>query len=492
MVHHSHPAEPANLHSLEMPRRLLLLAVAALGASKAMSAPTTVGVGVQTGERGRECVLGGAVATATYRDDVATDGWGKLRVESHGGHSLEQAFAAGCAQGVVMQPRMDQYWFNYRVNEYGAENPEACDLLKHFVQVQLDYSRSVVNGTVPPPAGASPAFLESLAHVMAQFDGLVQGYALSAATTQSPMSELDVYMLNAVGDLEDLNGICSGTVELGVDALQALGWPKQEWDGMLRKNIPVKLRETDCSGLIRVAPDGSDLFFAQATWRGYYAMLRTYTVFTLPYTPAEIMSFSASPGFLMSKDDFAVTGGAAAGLMIMETTNSVFNRTLFSDNLTPFSILTWQRSAMAMQWATSGEQYTQIMATNQSGTYNNQWDVVDTKLFKPGGALEDNLLWTIELVPGLSQAQDTTDVLRKQGYFPSYNIPFFQSIYDISGYPARVAKYGDDYSYTKCPRARIFARNATVVTGRAEMHALMRYNNFQHDPLSHDDPILGA
>lgn len=55
-----------------------------------------------------------------------------------------------------------------------------------------------------------------------------------------------------------------------------------------------------------------------------------------------------------------------------------------------------------------------------------------------------------------------------------------------------VAKYGPSYSYEGAYRHVIFARNATMVHDGADMEALMRYNNFQHDPLSHDDPVLGS
>lgn len=41
--------------------------------------------------------------------------------------------------------------------------------------------------------------------------------------------------------------------------------------------------------------------------------------------------------------------------------------------------------------------------------------VLDYKLFKPGRPLRDNLLWVLEQLPGVTQAADVTDVLRKQG-----------------------------------------------------------------------------
>lgn len=44
--------------------------------------------------------------------------------------------------------------------------------------------------------------------------------------------------------------------------------------------------------------------------------------------------------------------------------------------------------------------------------------------------------------------------------------------------------HGNDYSYTKCPRARIFARDVPHVQDESSFRAMLRYNDFKHDPLS--------
>lgn len=86
-----------------------------------------------------------------------------------------------------------------------------------------------------------------------------------------------------------------------------------------------------------------------------------------------------------------------------------------------------------------------------------------------------------------------------QGYWASYNIPYYPFIFNISGYPAMEKQYGSSFSwnevcglfflpYKQCPRAQIFRRNATDVTNLQSMKSLMRYNNYEHDPLSENDP----
>ena len=63
-----------------------------------------------------------------------------------------------------------------------------------------------------------------------------------------------------------------------------------------------------------------------------------------------------------------------------------------------------------------------------------------------------------------------------EGYFPSYNVPFFEKIYNMSGYPDMVAKHGVDMSYQLAPRAKIFRRDNGKVVDMDSMKKIMRYN----------------
>jgi len=45
-----------------------------------------------------------------------------------------------------------------------------------------------------------------------------------------------------------------------------------------------------------------------------------------------------------------------------------------------------------------------------------------------------------------------------------------------------VDQYGTYFSYAECPRARIFARDAPAVANASDMGAILRYNDFKHDP----------
>jgi len=62
------------------------------------------------------------------------------------------------------------------------------------------------------------------------------------------------------------------------------------------------------------------------------------------------------------------------------------------------------------------------------------------------------------------------------GYWPSYNIPFYPVIFNMSGYPHMVDNFGSLLSYELSSRAKIFRRDQGNVVDMTSMQALMRYN----------------
>lgn len=198
-------------------------------------------------------------------------------------------------------------------------------------------------------------------------------------------------------------------------------------------------------------------------------------------------SFSSQPGFISSKDDFYMTGH---NLAVYETTNGIFDKTLYS-KLTPKSLLTWVRTTVANYCAKSGSEWTDYFSRYNSGTYNNQFGVVDMNLYTPGQTtLPAGVLWIIEQVPGYTHRDDVTNVLSKQGFWPSYNVPYFEDVFNMSGYGPQAQTKPDKYDYNKCARAKIFSRDASKVSQLVDMQNIMRYNEYTTDPLSKGDPTF--
>lgn len=111
--------------------------------------------------------------------------------------------------------------------------------------------------------------------------------------------------------------------------------------------------------------------------------------------------------------------------------------------------------------------------------------IVDFKLFIPNmPSLSKGTLWILEQIPGNCESADVTDFLNQNNYWSSYNVPYFQDIYNITGYADMAKKYGDLYSYQNTPRAKIFKRDQAQVETLADIQWILRYNNWQYDPLS--------
>jgi hypothetical protein len=139
--------------------------------------------------------------------------------------------------------------------------------------------------------------------------------------------------------------------------------------------------------------------------------------------------------------------------------------------------------------ADSAEEWVNIFSTENSGTYNNQWMIFDMKRFTKGEPLPPGTFWVAEQLPGGGfpfgiTAADQSAELTDRSYWASYNLPFYPNVFNLSGVMKRYAAEGDLYSYSNCSRARIFRRNQSAVNSVTDMELLMRYNNFQHDPLS--------
>lgn len=75
--------------------------------------------------------------------------------------------------------------------------------------------------------------------------------------------------------------------------------------------------------------------------------------------------FVSSAGFLESLDDFYIL---SSGLILLQTTNSVYNKTLLK-LVVPQSLLAWQRVRVANMMANDGRQWAEIFSNYNSGKW---------------------------------------------------------------------------------------------------------------------------
>jgi hypothetical protein len=243
---------------------------------------------------------------------------------------------------------------------------------------------------------------------------------------------------------------------------------------------------THCSGIVKLAPGNQDLFISQVAMSGFETMTRVLKLYKFGYdktkVPGHTTTFPGYPGGLFSSDDFALFSSGLAGI---ETTVNIYNKSLYSNVKSQGQLHTWLRTIVANNMAKTAKEWTRVFRRFNSGTYNNQWVILDYKLFKPGQPLpKKGLMWVLEQIPGTVISKDMTKHLLNYTYFPSYNLPFFKKIQEMSGFLAEGKRVGDWTNYHNCPRAKIFRRDHHKVVDIDSLTKLMRYNDYKHDPFS--------
>ncbi|XP_061893450.1 phospholipase B-like 1 isoform X2 [Entelurus aequoreus] len=393
-----------------------------------------------------------------FNNTLTTTGWSVLEVRAGYGDTPPSDqltfYLAGYLEGFLTAQQMEAHYTN--MYPQLITDPTILGPLHTFIKQQDSWTREQVKSQ----KSSDPVWTHT-GFIVAQMDGLQAGAAEWAKRRGKKF-------LNAVGDLLDLipNLVPSSAAPLKHLKLPGMG---------------------HCSALIKLLPGFENLLFAHSSWYTYAATMRIYKHWDFhisePHTATGKLSFSSYPGFLVSLDDFYLLG---SGLMMTQTTNNVFNSSLFRA-LTPKSLLAWQRVRLAHSLAHTGEEWASIFSKYNSGTYNNQYMVLDRSKVKLGHSISDGALTVVEQIPGLVEYSDQTQALRL-GYWPSYNVPFHQNIYRLSGYQLMWQHYGQDFSYDLCPRAKIFRRDQAHVKDLDSLKHIMRFNDYKKDPYSQGNP----
>jgi hypothetical protein len=339
-----------------------------------------------------------------------------------------------------------------------------CESLKEFINNNTLYVKKETE-----KYGKRNSYWHHLNLVYKQLEGMQKGYELwqknNNKTPEDQVSSV-ILMLN----------------------LQSEG---ETFEDLL--NPSTAQNEGHCSALIKPLPDGSDLFVAHNTWASYETMLRIMKKYKFAFKsmddkkeliPGHSVSFPSYPGVIFSSDDYYIL---SSGLVIQETTIDNYNDSLWENIHSDSVVFEFVRNIIANRLADSGKEWADIFAEHNSGTYNNQFMIIDYKKYRTGtklNELQNDLLWVLEQMPGLIRAADVTQVLREQGYWASYNVPYFEDIFKISGNEDMARTNGSYFSYKSTARANIFRRDQSKVVDLKSLYKLMRYNDFKNDPFS--------
>jgi len=415
-----------------------------------------------------------SVASGTFADELNITGWGILNVETNSAYTdLQQAYAAGLVEGYLTAHHIYTTQANFFSILFG-ENATGIEQVPPKVIEFMDRQEAWTRVQVSAQAAWDP-FWAQAGNVLAQLDGLVAGYAVAVHHGSVPaLDRFSFQMLSAAGDLSDIIPGVSKHRRIDWDALS----PPEATD--------LHARLGRCTAMVKVTPDFSDIFIGHSTWQDYSNTNRIFKHyhfnFSNPTTASRRVSFSGYPGILASQDDFYLM---SSGLGMIQTSNVIVAQAQF-DAIVPESLLAWQRVRIAGVMARSAPEWYEHFSRHHSGTYANQYMIIDFNRFIPKHELQSDLLWVIEETPGLVVGTDVSTTFSRGGYWPSYNVPFHADIAWKSGYQQASYRHGNYFTYQLCPRAQIFRRDVGAVTELERVKAFLRYNNYLHDEFSVD------
>lgn len=394
------------------------------------------------------------IVHARFANNINQTGWSELDIRTNPDElDYLQAYLAGYLEGQITRQLIRSYWSNLLDgNECQLYHDMIVKLLNNTIQRAFD------NNNDP--------YWNQILLQLYQLAGLDAGYVDKSIS---------------VNEINDPNMILEQINPCGTILLHLY----TEYDDLkyLLQRKPSEHPMDHCSALIKILPNHSDILVSHVTFANLKSMLRVLKRYELNYrtSNSKTIVMSSYPGTLFSIDDYYLL---SQHMVVQETTIHNYDEKLYKQININEMIFEFLRTMVANRLARNGSEWAEIFGRYNSGTYNNQFMIIDYKQFIPGQQIQSDFLWILEQMPNRIHAEDMTKILIKQSYWPSYNLPYFQDIYQISKTDEMFKKFGEHYSYEKCARAQIFNRDHHKVMNMTTMYHLMRYNNFKQDPLS--------
>ena len=408
------------------------------------------------------------IATAFYTPSLEEIGWDFLSITTNNFFNDElQAEAAGRLEGSLTKDRIFNHYTNM-LSTAGHLKNDTYNFFKRQEEFLLSKKTEYRDNSV-----LFNAYLLYL-----QFNGLREQYN-AEVPEEKKIDIIEFNVMNSFGDIFDINS----------------KYKRPNFEKMTKEEIyDYFLFNNHCSALFKLKDDLSDIFFGHNSWWNYNMMTRIFKEYNFNFNDRSInahnVMFSSYPGCIVSNDDFYVT---SKGLIVIETSNENYNVSSY-DLIKEESLLCWQRVQLSNRMARNAKEWTDIFSQFNSGTYNNQFMVLDTKGVEFGSypKIAINSLMIIEQMPELVEINDVTDHL-KFGYWPSYNVPYGKNISKnanitdtIKSQPKREMEMYSEYD--SCSRANIMRRDHNKVTDIESMKDFIQYNDYLNDPFSKGEP----
>jgi len=482
-----------------------------------------------------------AVAWGHVRDTLDKTGWIEVHMQTSDSPGVStdlKMYAAGYIEGVLTAARMSQFYSNfYQLLIKDETNTQAIKNIKAMFHDEMEYVKQNINfhpgllSTEPPDP-----YWKNARYVFMQMWGILEGYNnVARQTGVASLTWEDMLMINSHADMGELIQAYTPTMlrqrrekqakkpgesflqrkfrgssippdtsfmskghdtappndllqkarnMTSIDEALHNATYDRDWENMLTQ-------KGHCTAFVRLGKENSDLFVGHTTWDDYSKMTKMfkYYDFSLPYpTAASKVAMSSYPGCVSSTDDWYML---SSGLVVADTTLEILNPLLY-DRIPEFPsnahIPTFMHVMIVNRMARTAPQWTVLFSEKNSGLFNAQWLVVDYNQFKADESLPDNAFWILEQVPGEIVKVDMSLYLRTNGYFASYNRPYFPEVREVTGHSAAEATYGPLFSWADNPRAQIFQSIGINVNDLKTMRSTMQRNHFPSEAAFKNPP----
>eukprot|EP01084_Bolivina_argentea_P135749 239153_1 len=372
------------------------------------------------------------IACGYFNDSLNETGWSTLEIKTNNKNKQQtdynRMFAAGYLEGYLSSKEI---YYSYLTQWLGMKNDYEPfeNELQQWTQTQRQWMNQQFEKY------PNDIYWQYVKGLTAQFDGQINGYNDAVNNLwNKQIPSLTEYQFQFIVGNADLADVIAAIV-----INKTINEPNNELYINILQHRQEKLEKYNwmhCSGYVHVTPLLDNIYFSHSTWWSYYCSNRVFKHYILEleskYATTHL-SMSSFPGCLSSTDDYYQMD---SGLVSMETTNSIYNNKLFK-LLIPQSLFTWQRARIANALSSNVYEWVDMFSKYNSGTYNNQWIILNYNLFIPNEPLVDEgLLMIAEQIPGNISSMDVTNVLER-GYWGSYNIPSIEYIYIESGFEAK-------------------------------------------------------
>lgn len=403
---------------------------------------------------------------AEWSDTLNTTGWYHLTLRSHEGvENGKMGFCAGYLEGMLAHTRIYQstmlFFDQTNLKRTNHEGIYGYDRLVEWYGVHLSWMEHAIDSYPDSKYWRQVKVIHNL------FKGLCKGYndTVGFKTLDDPLpeqlTEMEMFIMVSMGD-----------------SLELLA----SWEWIPRNSEMLQ----HCTGVIKMSPDQDDIYFAHDSWTDYRCLHAIAVKYYLPAADfsSPYVSLSTSMGLLSSVDDFFING---AGLMVFETTFTLQNRTLYTDYCHPRLVLNWMRTLLAMFTATNVTEWEDQFLNYNSGTYNNDYFVVDTKKLRRKGRdrpMKD-LIHVIAQLPGPQRwIEDVTERLYRDTIIGSFNVPTSKAASDYMEFWRAYGVSSGFCNYTECCRYHIIMRESPRLKDFDTFRHFMRYSGFKRDTYS--------